>query len=314
MNDATLPYDIVELDLEANDEWDADAEMNEGGMLQDVAKSEGFKFSEELPKICHVGELVEERNNKFQHMSPDLDTRNGACEWCLHVGLRHHNDFVFRAIHKGDRDFILRTETNPPFAMRMPVRADDVLKPPDTTLGARDHIVSLFLMDGLFEKEVKEPDCVVLHVNSKETTTGHVNFMLEGATNSLRSTRIPFVVVMACKGEALSHGVPVIALLEHLEGPVNLSEMTSIALNAAVLDFRTGNIAKCCWGISPVTVTEHKENLIAKELHYFLKANAQQPKLFVGMILILIFAEALALYGLIVGIILSSRAGQSRAD
>ncbi|KAL1176495.1 hypothetical protein V6Z11_A04G162900 [Gossypium hirsutum] len=35
---------------------------------------------------------------------------------------------------------------------------------------------------------------------------------------------------------------------------------------------------------------------------------------FVGMILILIFAEALALYGLIVGIILSSRAGQSRAE
>ena len=32
------------------------------------------------------------------------------------------------------------------------------------------------------------------------------------------------------------------------------------------------------------------------------------------MILILIFAEALALYGLIVGIILSSRAGQSRAE
>ncbi|PWA47782.1 hypothetical protein CTI12_AA494400 [Artemisia annua] len=40
-----------------------------------------------------------------------------------------------------------------------------------------------------------------------------------------------------------------------------------------------------------------------------VRANAQQPKLFVGMILILIFAEALALYGLIVGIILSSRAG-----
>lgn len=35
-----------------------------------------------------------------------------------------------------------------------------------------------------------------------------------------------------------------------------------------------------------------------------VRANAQQPKLFVGMILILIFAEALALYGLIVGIIL----------
>ncbi|KAI0500241.1 hypothetical protein KFK09_018450 [Dendrobium nobile] len=44
------------------------------------------------------------------------------------------------------------------------------------------------------------------------------------------------------------------------------------------------------------------------------RANAQQPKLFFGMILILIFVEALALYGLIVGIILSSRAGQSRAD
>ena len=35
-----------------------------------------------------------------------------------------------------------------------------------------------------------------------------------------------------------------------------------------------------------------------------VRATAQQPKLFVGMILILIFAEALALYGLIVGIIL----------
>ncbi|KAK3034765.1 hypothetical protein RJ639_032278 [Escallonia herrerae] len=43
-------------------------------------------------------------------------------------------------------------------------------------------------------------------------------------------------------------------------------------------------------------------------------ANAQQPKLFVGMILVLVFAKALALYGLVVGIILSSRAGQSRAD
>merc|ERR1719456_2241985 len=33
-----------------------------------------------------------------------------------------------------------------------------------------------------------------------------------------------------------------------------------------------------------------------------VRANAQQPKLFVGMILILIFAEALGLYGLIVGL------------
>lgn len=48
--------------------------------------------------------------------------------------------------------------------------------------------------------------------------------------------------------------------------------------------------------------------------YIYCRANAQQPKLFVGMILILIFAEALALYGLIVGIILSSRAGQSRAE
>ena len=38
-----------------------------------------------------------------------------------------------------------------------------------------------------------------------------------------------------------------------------------------------------------------------------VRANAQQPKLFVGMLLILIFAEVLALYGLIVGIILSSK-------
>ncbi|KAH7438036.1 hypothetical protein KP509_05G102200 [Ceratopteris richardii] len=43
-----------------------------------------------------------------------------------------------------------------------------------------------------------------------------------------------------------------------------------------------------------------------------VRANAEQPKFFVGVILIFIFAEALALYGFIVGIILSSRAGQSR--
>jgi len=35
---------------------------------------------------------------------------------------------------------------------------------------------------------------------------------------------------------------------------------------------------------------------------------AQQPKLFVGMILILIFAEVLGLYGLIVGLILNTKA------
>lgn len=36
-----------------------------------------------------------------------------------------------------------------------------------------------------------------------------------------------------------------------------------------------------------------------------VRANAQQEKLFVGMILILIFAEALGLYGLIIALILS---------
>jgi len=38
-----------------------------------------------------------------------------------------------------------------------------------------------------------------------------------------------------------------------------------------------------------------------------VRATAQQPKLFVGMILILIFAEALGLYGLIVALILTTR-------
>uniref|UniRef100_A0A7S0TL50 V-type proton ATPase proteolipid subunit n=1 Tax=Hemiselmis andersenii TaxID=464988 RepID=A0A7S0TL50_HEMAN len=39
------------------------------------------------------------------------------------------------------------------------------------------------------------------------------------------------------------------------------------------------------------------------------RALGQQPKLFVGMILILIFAEALGLYGLIVALIMSSAGG-----
>jgi V-type H+-transporting ATPase 16kDa proteolipid subunit len=37
-----------------------------------------------------------------------------------------------------------------------------------------------------------------------------------------------------------------------------------------------------------------------------IRANAQQEKLFVGLILMLIFGEALALYGLIVSLILIS--------
>jgi len=39
-----------------------------------------------------------------------------------------------------------------------------------------------------------------------------------------------------------------------------------------------------------------------------VRANAQQPRLFVGLILILIFAEALGLYGLIVGLVVASTA------
>jgi len=42
-----------------------------------------------------------------------------------------------------------------------------------------------------------------------------------------------------------------------------------------------------------------------------VRATAQQPQLFVGMILILIFAEALGLYGLIVALILSTSGGQT---
>ncbi|EPZ31337.1 V-type proton ATPase 16 kDa proteolipid subunit [Rozella allomycis CSF55] len=42
-----------------------------------------------------------------------------------------------------------------------------------------------------------------------------------------------------------------------------------------------------------------------------VRGSAQQPRLFVGMILILIFAEVLGLYGLIVALILNTRAGES---
>ncbi|KAL3899982.1 MAG: hypothetical protein SGCHY_001661 [Lobulomycetales sp.] len=40
-----------------------------------------------------------------------------------------------------------------------------------------------------------------------------------------------------------------------------------------------------------------------------VRGSGQQPRLFVGMILILIFAEVLALYGLIVALILNTKAG-----
>merc|ERR1719502_45866 len=45
-----------------------------------------------------------------------------------------------------------------------------------------------------------------------------------------------------------------------------------------------------------------------------VRANAQQTKLFVGMILILIFAEALGLYGLIVGLVVASTASVKGTD
>lgn len=38
-----------------------------------------------------------------------------------------------------------------------------------------------------------------------------------------------------------------------------------------------------------------------------VRANGQQPKLFVSLVLVLIFAEALGLYGLIVALILSQK-------
>lgn len=38
-----------------------------------------------------------------------------------------------------------------------------------------------------------------------------------------------------------------------------------------------------------------------------VRGTAQQPKLFVGMILILIFAEVLGLYGLIIALIMQSK-------
>merc|ERR1719353_1471045 len=45
-----------------------------------------------------------------------------------------------------------------------------------------------------------------------------------------------------------------------------------------------------------------------------VRANAQQTRLFVGMILILIFAEALGLYGLIVGLGVASTASVKGTD
>merc|ERR1719178_465591 len=45
-----------------------------------------------------------------------------------------------------------------------------------------------------------------------------------------------------------------------------------------------------------------------------VRANAQQSKLYVGMILILIFAEALGLYGLIVGLVVAAASDSKGKD
>eukprot|EP00457_Paulinella_chromatophora_P014665 gb/GEZN01015128.1/.p1 GENE.gb/GEZN01015128.1/~~gb/GEZN01015128.1/.p1 ORF type:complete len:176 (-),score=25.50 gb/GEZN01015128.1/:385-867(-) len=45
-----------------------------------------------------------------------------------------------------------------------------------------------------------------------------------------------------------------------------------------------------------------------------VRANGQQPKLYVPMVLILIFGEALGLYGLIVGIVLSQKTGECTSE
>ncbi|KAJ5202155.1 uncharacterized protein N7498_006818 [Penicillium cinerascens] len=45
-----------------------------------------------------------------------------------------------------------------------------------------------------------------------------------------------------------------------------------------------------------------------------VRGTAQQPRLYVGMILILIFAEVLGLYGLIVALLMNSRAKQDVED
>ncbi|PPR05410.1 hypothetical protein CVT24_008024 [Panaeolus cyanescens] len=45
-----------------------------------------------------------------------------------------------------------------------------------------------------------------------------------------------------------------------------------------------------------------------------VRGSAQQPRLFVGMILILIFAEVLGLYGLIVALIMNTKSGEMKVS
>ena len=70
----------------------------------------------------------------------------------------------------------------------------------------------------------------------------------------------------------------------------------------------------CCWFVMWFQQFSKIYNFILKAAGYAIgmvgdcgvRCNALQDKIFVGMILILIFAEALGLYGLIVALILSS--------
>ena len=45
-----------------------------------------------------------------------------------------------------------------------------------------------------------------------------------------------------------------------------------------------------------------------------VRSAAQQPKMFIGMVLILVFAEVLGLYGMLIGVVLWARSGKSRCD
>ncbi|KAF8377869.1 hypothetical protein HHK36_031255 [Tetracentron sinense] len=102
---------------------------------------------------------------------------------------------------------------------------------------------------------------------------------------------------------SLGADLEIIVVLRYLDGIFLLTFMICYLMLSL--------ISACCNSCIAYGVIDHFDILVVIK---GIRANAQQPKLFVGMILILIFAEALALYGLIVGIILSSRAGQSRAD
>ncbi|XP_048341796.1 V-type proton ATPase 16 kDa proteolipid subunit c-like [Sphaerodactylus townsendi] len=61
------------------------------------------------------------------------------------------------------------------------------------------------------------------------------------------------------------------------------------------------------WSVGNLSVPRRLFAIGASRLYAGCIGTAQQPRLFVGMILILIFAEVLGLYGLIVALILSTK-------